>query len=587
MRRIDMADGSVKKSLRILKEYKKMITLAFLFAIGSSVMNVLIPRKVGGLADIIKDGLETGIDYGSLWKTTAFCIAVIIAGFGCSLAREYLTATVSQTMTRDLRIRLSDKLERLSISGIDSHSVGDLISRSTEDISAFSRAFATNTGDIIANGIMILGSFAVMIYYSWLLAVFVIAAVVIGIIINRMIADRSAPRFKDQRSELGRINGIIEENLTGFMVVKSFNCEDEVIDEFRERNRILYDHTIRARFLSGLLMPVMVFFGNFAYVVTVLVGALMMASGRYGITFGTISAFILYVRMFSGPLSKIAKSITQMQPAFAASARLFEILEEPEISDGGSAVPENVRGEVTFDHVRFGYIEDKPVIHDFSAVVSPGMKVAIVGPTGAGKSTMVNLLMRFYDPDNGRILIDNVPINEIPRKSLHRILGMVLQETWVFSSTIRDNLIFSTEGVTDERLDEVLRETGLSHMLSTLPEGVDTEISERSGLSAGQIQMITIARAMLKDPQILILDEATSSVDTRTEKLIQNAIDSLTRGRTSFVIAHRLSTIVNADIILVMKDGDVVETGRHEELLERGGLYADIYNSQFDDSAAS
>ena len=331
-----------------------------------------------------------------------------------------------------------------------------------------------------------------------------------------------------------------------------------------------------------MMMPIMVFLGNFVYAVVALAGALMMASGKYGVTFGTITAFIIYVRMFSSPLSKIAKSISQMQPAFAASVRIFEVLEEPEITEEDGVELTDVKGEVTFDHVRFGYVPGKPVIHDFSAVVEPGMKVAIVGPTGAGKSTLVNLLMRFYEPDEGRILIDGIPVKEISRKSLHKTLGMVLQETWVFSSSIRDNLVFSTTGVTDERLEEVLEETGLAHMLSTLPAGVDTQISEQEGLSAGQIQMITIARAMLKDPQILILDEATSSVDTRTEILIQNAIDSLTRGRTSFVIAHRLSTIRNADLILVMKDGDVVETGKHDELLQKGGLYADIYYSQFD-----
>lgn len=579
-----MKDGSVRKSLHILGDYKKQIVLAFMCAIGSSVMSVMIPRLVGKLADIIKDGYDAGIDFGVLRRSTAVCVAVILLGFLFSLAREYITATVSQTMTRDLRIRMSDKLERLSIPDMDAHSVGDLISRSSEDISTFSRAFATNVGDIIANGILIIGSFAVMIYYSPLLALFVIAAVLLGIWVNRVLAAKAAPRFKSQRKELGKLNNIIEENLSGFMIAKSFNSEDEVIEDFRTRNETLYDSTFKARFLSGMMMPVMVFFGNFAYVVVVLTGSLMMSSGKFGITFGTITAFILYVRMFSGPLSKIAKSFSQMQPAFAASARLFEIFEETEISDEGTKELGNVKGEVTFEHVKFGYVPNRPVIHDFSVTVSPGMKVAIVGPTGAGKTTLVNLLMRFYDPEGGCIRIDDVPVKEISRKSLHRTLGMVLQETWVFTGTIRDNLVFSTEGVTDERLEEVLLETGLSHMLSTLPEGVDTIISEKTGLSAGQTQMITIARAMLKDPQILILDEATSSVDTRTELLIQKAIDHLVEGRTSFVIAHRLSTIVNADLILVMKDGDVVETGKHEELLAGGGLYAEIYNSQFDDT---
>ncbi|MCR5302676.1 MAG: ABC transporter ATP-binding protein/permease [Lachnospiraceae bacterium] len=580
-----MRGSSVKKSLLILGRYKIKIVLAFLCAIGSSVMNVIIPNIVGGLADIIKAGLGTGIDFDVLWKNTAICVAVVLTGFTFSFIREFITATVSQTMTRDLRIQLSDKLERLSIPDIDSHSVGDLISRATEDISSFSRAFATNVGDIIANSILIIGSFAVMIYYSPLLAILVIFSVVLGIVVNRILAAKATPRYKRQRTELGKLNVIIEENLSGFMVAKSFNSEEDVVADFRTRNEAVYDCSFKANVFSALMMPVMVFFGNLSYVVVVFGGSLMMTSGRFGITFGTITAFILYVRMFSGPLSKIAKSISQMQPAFAASARLFEIFEETEIDDKGKTELEEVKGEVRFEHVRFGYVPGRPVIHDFSAVVSPGMKVAIVGPTGAGKTTMVNLLMRFYDPDNGQILIDNVPLGDISRKSLHRALGMVLQDTWVFTSTIRDNLIFSTEGITDERLEEVLDETGLSHMLSTPPEGVDTKITEQDGLSAGQIQMITIARAMLKNPQILILDEATSSVDTRTELLIQKAIDSLVKGRTSFVIAHRLSTIVNADLILVMKDGDVVETGKHEDLLLRGGLYADIYNSQFDDSS--
>ena len=576
-------DKNIRKSLKLLADYKLLIALAFICAIAASVMNVITPQKIGNIADIIKDGLSTQIDFDALKQTSLIGGVIVFVGFLFAFGREFITETVSQVMTRDLRIKISDKLERLPIRTIDTISPGDLISRSTEDISIFTKAFVTNLGDILANTILIIGSFVMMVYSSWFLAIFVIIAIVLGIVVNRILANKSSPRYLRQRSALGEINTRIEESLTGFLVVKSFHCEDEIREDFRQRNEELCEVSRKARFFSGLMMPVMVFSGNFAYVVVCFTGAFMMFRGWNGVTFGTIAAFILYVRMLSSPLSKIAKSVSQMQPAFAASVRIFEILDAQERNDDKGIKLEDVKGEVCFDHVGFGYLPDQPVIHDFTAKVEPGMKVAIVGPTGAGKSTMVNLLMRFYDTDKGSIKIDGIPVNEISEKSLHDCLGMVLQETWTFTGTIRDNLVFSTPDVTDEKLDDVVRKTGLSHLIATLPDGVDTVISEQSCLSSGQIQLITIARVMLKDPQILILDEATSSVDTRTEILIQKAIDSLTEGRTSFVIAHRLSTILNADMILVMKDGDVVEIGKHHDLLSKGGLYAEIYNSQFDE----
>ena len=401
-----------------------------------------------------------------------------------------------------------------------------------------------------------------------------------------LIMGKSQKYFMRQQRYLGDLNGHVEEVYSGHNVVKAYNAEKQVKAEFDSINRNLYSSAWKSQFLSGLMMPLMNFIGNLGYVAVCVVGAVLVSKGM---SFGVVISFTLYVRLFTSPLSQLAQAFTSMQSAAAASERVFEFLGEKELSDEKDKkvqlLPENVKGEVAFEHVTFGYDEDRTIIHDFSAIAKAGQKVAIVGPTGAGKTTMVNLLMRFYEVNQGDIKIDGVPTDELTRANVHDLFGMVLQDTWLFEGTIRENVVYSKEGVSDEDVVRACKAVGLHHFIMTLPEGYDTVMSDKANLSAGQKQLVTIARAMVENAPMLILDEATSSVDTRTEVLIQRAMDKLTEGRTSFIIAHRLSTIKNADLILVMKDGDIIESGTHEELLAKKGFYADLYNSQFENAA--
>ncbi len=568
------------KAARFMAPYKKTAILAVCFAILGSLMNVLIPRQISSLADIIRNGIGGQIDLGAVERTVLIGAIAILLGFVFNYGQSFLLTGVSGKMTRDIRIRLSDKLDRLPLSRMDGMSAGDLLSRTTNDVSMFSETFTTNLGTIASNAVLLVGCLVMMLINSPLLTVVVVITTILGLLVSTALTKVSTPKFIASRTLLGKVNGFIEEILTGHLVVKAFNCEDEVKEAFDKQNEELASSDWKSQFISSLLMPVMVFAGNLSYVAVCVVGSYLMINGG-GISIGTIIAFILYANMFSGPLSSFASISASLQPAFAAQDRIFELLEADEMEDRQKTGLTSVRGQVTFDHVKFGYLPDQTIIQDFSADIQAGMKVAIVGPTGAGKTTLVNLLMRFYELNAGHILLDGIPISEMSREDLHRVLGMVLQETWAFRGTIRENIIYSTENVSEERFQEVLRETGLDHLISVFPDGAETEISEKMELSAGQLQLITIARAMIKDPSVLILDEATSSIDTRTEMLIQQALDSLTANRTSFVIAHRLSTIRNADMIFVLKDGDIVEVGKHEELLKQKGLYSELYYSQF------
>ena len=432
---------------------------------------------------------------------------------------------------------------------------------------------------------MLIGSVVMMFVTNWIMAFTAIAASLIGFVFMFLIMGKSQKYFARQQQYLGEINGHIEESYAGHNVVKAYNAEGNVKKTFNEINYKLYTSAWKSQFFSSLMQPLMAFIGNFGYVAVCVVGAVLLVNGAVA-GYGTIVAFTLYVRLFTSPLSQLAQAFTSMQTAAAASERVFEFLEEPQLADesGKTAylAPENVRGDVTFEHVRFGYDEDRVIIHDFSAEAKAGQKIAIVGPTGAGKTTMVNLLMRFYEVNGGSIRIDGIPTSELTRENVHDLFCMVLQDTWLFDGTIRENVVYSKENVSDEEVVRACKAVGLDHFVRTLPHGYDTVLDDKANLSAGQKQLVTIARAMIENAPMLILDEATSSVDTRTEELIQKAMDQLTVGRTSFIIAHRLSTIRNADLILVMKDGDIIEKGSHEQLLSQNGFYAELYNSQFE-----
>ena len=574
--------GELKRTAAYLKNYKRSVIIALVCAFAGSVVNVIIPRIVSKLADVISAGMETGIDLDEIWRIAIFSAAAILLGFAFSYSQSIMLSGVSQRLTKDIRIQLSDKLDRIPLSYLDAGSAGDILSRTTNDVTMFSKVFTTTLGTAITNLVMLVGCIVMMFVSSPLLAVVAIAATFVGLVIMGMASAISGPLFKKSRGQLGSMNAFIDETFSGHLIVKSFNCEKEICEAFDAQNKELSEYDWKSQFISGIMNPVMVLAGNLAYAAVCICGAYLMIKYK-NITVGTIVSFIMYVKLFSTPISALSSDASKIQPALAAQARIFELLDAEETEHREKKGIKAVKGEVSFENVKFGYLPGQTIINDFSASIKPGMKVAIVGPTGAGKSTLVNLLMRFYELNGGRILLDGKNIAEMSLEDLHSVIGMVLQETWVFEGTIRDNIIYSTQGVTEERFNEVLKETGLDRMISSYENGADTVISEKMELSSGQVQLITIARAMIKDPSVLILDEATSSIDTRTELIIQKAIDTLTAGRTSFVIAHRLSTIRNADVIFVMKDGDIVETGNHAELIEKGGIYADLYYSQFSD----
>ena len=490
---------------------------------------------------------------------------------------------MTQRIGRSMRADISAKINRLPMSYFNAVPTGDILSRITNDVDMLGQSLNQSVGSLLSAVVLFFGSLFMMITTNGWMTLAAVGASLLGFALMMGIMGRSQKYFLRQQSALGALSGHIEESYTGHSVIAAYNAEDRVRAEFDRMNGELVSAGFRAQCLSGLMMPIMMFIGNFGYVAVCVVGGALALDGQIG--FGVIVAFMLYVRYFTQPLSQIAQGVQALQSAGAAGTRVFEFLEAPEMADE-SAKParhaRDVRGEVEFDHVRFTYAgSDKPVIKDFSARALPGQKVAIVGPTGAGKTTMVNLLMRFFEIDGGQIRIDGVPTSEMRREDVHALFCMVLQDTWLFEGTIRENLVYCDEGVSDEDMQRACRAVGLDHFIRSLPHGYDTVLNDQVNLSQGQKQQITIARAMIADKPMLILDEATSNVDTRTELKIQQAMDELMRGRTSFVIAHRLSTIRNADLILVMKEGDIIESGTHDELLAAGGFYADLYNSQF------
>lgn len=561
-----------------------IIIAALILAAMSAVMTIIGPDKIGRIATLMSDGLTGSIDLAAIAKIGIFLAIIYILSAIFSFIQHYTMAVVTLKMSYRMRGELSDKINRLPQKYFNTASQGDILSRITNDVSTLQQGLTNSLPMIISAATQFIGCLVMMFATEWHLALVSVGVTVIGMLLTVLIMSRSQRFFSARQKSLGKLSGHVEEMYSGHEIVRISRAGQKIGQQFDRLNSAVYDANWKSQFLSGIMQPLMNIIGNIAYVAVCVFGSILAINGT--IEFGVIVSFILYVRLFTSPLTQIAQGLTNMQTASASAHRIFDLLESEEMSNESekTTVLTDVRGTVSFEHVRFSYPDtpDKIVIKDFSAEVHPGQKVAIVGPTGAGKTTMVNLLMRFFEINSGSIKIDGVPISQISRKNVHKLFSMVLQDTWLFEGTLRENLVYNMDGITDDQIEEVCRACGLDKFVHTLPEGLDTVLSESASISAGQKQLLTIARAMLQNAPMLILDEATSSVDTRTELLIQRAMDELTKGRTSFVIAHRLSTIKNADLILVMRDGDVIESGTHEELMLRGGFYAELYNSQFD-----
>ncbi len=573
------------------QEAGRAIIIALLMAGVGTALQIIGPNKLKEMTDEITKGLPALVEGVPILNSIDLDAVVHIAWtlvvfYGLSAIlnffQSFIMATITQRISKSLRTDISKKINLLPFKYFDKVSYGDVLSRVTNDVDAIGQTLNQSIGSIVSAVTMLVGALIMMFYNSWVLTLTSVGSALFGFVFMMVIMKKSQKHFIAQQEDLGNINGHIEEIYSGHNVVKAYNGEREAGEVFRDINSRLYNSAWKSQFLSGLMMPIMNFVGNFGYVAVCVVGAALAMGGH--ISFGVIVAFMIYVRFFTQPLSQLAQAANSLQRAAAAGERVFEFLDEAELSDESQKLKklENIRGNVEFENVNFGYLPEKTIINNFSAKIKAGQKVAIVGPTGAGKTTIVNLLMRFYELDGGRILIDGVSIDAVTRENVHDQFGMVLQDSWLFEGTIKENIIFSKEGVSDEEVENACRSAGLHHFIRTLPEGYDTILDEKASLSEGQKQLVTIARAMIQNAPLLILDEATSSVDTRTERIVQAAMDKLTSGRTSFVIAHRLSTIKNADIILVMRDGDIVESGNHEELLAQSGFYTGLYNSQFE-----
>lgn len=569
--------------IRSLKKSVIWVVVALILAAVSAIITIIGPDKVGEIANVISDGLLGEIDLAAITKigATLVCLYCLSAAF--SFLQNYIMAVVTLKMSYRLRGELSEKINTVPLKYFNTTSQGDILSRITNDVSTLQQGLTNSLPTIIGATAQFVGCLIMMFITEWRLALISLGVTFIGMIITVLIMKRSQKYFADRQRCLGALNGYIEESYSGHETIKLSEAERQVNKAFDKLNIDVYNANWKSQFLSGIMQPLMSVISNVAYVAVCVVGSILAVNGK--INFGVIVSFILYVRLFTSPLTQIAQGLTNLQTVSASAGRIFDFLESEDMPDESDKTAELtcVKGNVEFKDVRFAYPDtpDKIIIKDFSASVKSGQKVAIVGPTGAGKTTMVNLLMRFFDINGGDITIDGVSINDMKREDDHNLFSMVLQDTWLFEGTLRENLVYNMSGVTDEDLERVCRACGLDKFVRSLPSGFDTELSESSSISAGQKQLITIARAMLQNSPMLILDEATSSVDTRTELVIQRAMDELTKGRTSFVIAHRLSTIKNADLILVMNEGDVIEKGTHDELMQKGGFYSTLYNSQF------
>lgn len=573
--------STMKKLAIYCKGFMLSIGIAIVLAIVGAAFTVYGPSLLSDLTDTIQEGLFTGIDLEAVQKIGLLLCLFYGLSFVFSYVQSYIIATVTQRITKKMRTDLSTKINKLPLKYYDKSSIGNVLSRITNDVDTIGQTLNTSLGQLVSSVVLFVGVLGMMFYTNWIMAITGVFSTLLGFVLMGLIMKTSQKYFTLQQQQLGELNGHIEEMYTGHQIVKAYNGEMEAKDTFHSVNNALYNNAWKAQFLSGLMMPIMQFIGNFGYIAICVVGAILVTNGS--ISIGVIVAFMLYVRLFTQPLAQIAQAATNLQSTAAASERVFEFIEEEELESetNKNFKPLAVKGDVSFKNVSFGY-DEKPIIQNFSLDVKAGQKIAIVGPTGAGKTTLVNLLMRFYEVNSGTIAIDGMSIHEMTREQVHDQFCMVLQDTWLFEGTVRENIAYAKQHVTQEDIETAAKAVGIHHMVQAMPNGYDTVLDEKITLSIGQKQLITIARAIVANAPLLILDEATSSVDTRTEMLIQQAMDTLMKGKTSFVIAHRLSTIKNADVILVMKDGSVLETGTHDELLAQKGFYADLYNSQFE-----
>lgn len=587
--------SAVKRLVKELGKFKILIIIALILAIVGAVLSISAPDRLSKLTDEIQAGIIPKMENGQIImpeinmdaiKSIAISLVILyLFSAICTFIQSICMTEVANNFARSLRTRISVKINKLPLSYFDRHQSGDTLSRVTNDVDTIAQTMNQSLGSLVSNITLFLGSIIMMFYTNWIMALTAIGSSLLGFMGMFAVLAKSQKYFVAKQEELGNLNGHIEEVYSGLNVVKAYNGKKESDKKFDEYNQKVCEANRKSQFLSGIMQPIMNFIGNFGYVAVCIVGAVLTMNNI--ISFGVIIAFITYVRLFTNPLSQIAQSMTSLQSTAAASERVFEFLDEKEMADQSkinkTLDKNNVKGKIEFDNVVFQYDNnDKPTIKNFTATAEPGQKIAIVGPTGAGKTTMVNLLMKFYDINSGDIRIDGVSTKELSRENIHSLFTMVLQDTWLFEGTVKENIIYNQKNVSDERVKEVCKEVGLDHFIRTLPKGYNSYLSENDSVSAGQRQLLTIARGMIQDSPFLILDEATSNVDTRTEELVQVAMDKLTEGRTSFIIAHRLSTIKNADLILVMKDGNIVEQGNHEQLMAKNGAYAELYNSQFE-----
>lgn len=578
--------GTWMKIIRYCKRYLAVIIVALICAVAGTILTILGPDKLSDLTKVITEGIATGIDMERVKSIGLTLVAFYVGSAILSFGQQFIMATVTQNVTKQLRSDISVKINRLPMAYYNKTSTGDVLSRVTNDVDMISQSMNQSIGNLVSAVALFFGSLIMMFKTNVIMTLTAVIATMIGFGLMSLITSHSQKYFSRQQANLGALNGHIEEIYSGHTVVKAYNGEKNAKKVFDELNNNLRDSAFKAQSLSGLMQPLMAFIGNFGYVAVCVMGAVLTMKGYIG--FEVIVAFMMYIRLFTQPLAQIAQATQSLQSAAAAGERVFAFLGAEEMSDESDKTEKlgKAEGYVDFEHVKFGYEDtDKIIIHDFSAKAKPGQKIAIVGPTGAGKTTLVNLLMRFHEIQSGDIKIDGISTRDMKREEVRSQFCMVLQDTWLFEGTVRENLVYNTENISEEKIEAACKAVGLDHFIRTLPHGYDTILNDQVSLSQGQKQQLTIARAMIADKPMLILDEATSSVDTRTELQIQKAMDALMQNRTSFVIAHRLSTIKNADLILVLKDGDIIESGNHEELLAKGGFYADLYNSQFDQAS--
>ncbi len=632
--------GSIKRLLSTLKPWRALLVISLTLAMISAILSLVAPNQLSGLTDTITEGLSPNLteekiseimsdpsismedkeklqlvlqnaqkkdneeilvqldslpsavyekikpvmDLEKIKKIALLLTTLYLISALFQYIESYIMTHVSNNLARSLRSRISNKINTLPLRYFDQNETGDILSRVTNDVDTIAQSLDQSLSTLVTSCTLFIGSVIMMFVTNWIMAIAAILSSLVGFGLMAFILSKSQKYFIQRQQELGNLNGHIEEIYSGHNVVKAYNGEKKASKDFDELNEKLYNCNRKSQFLSGLMQPIMAFIGNFGYVAVCVVGALLTMNDI--ISFGVIVAFMIYVRLFTNPLSQIAQAMTNLQSTAAAGERVFELFDEEEMPDESHLSKHldknNVQGKIEFKHVKFSYDGKRPIIKDFNAAVNPGEKIAIVGPTGAGKTTMVNLLMKFYDIVDGEILIDGVSTKDLTRENIHELFLMVLQDTWLFDGTVRENLKFNKENVTDDEIKKACETVGVDHFIKTLPGGLDAPLSDNDSISQGQKQLMTIARGMLEDAPFLILDEATSNVDTRTEELVQKAMDKLTEGRTSFIIAHRLSTIKNANLILVMQEGNIVEQGTHDELLAKNGFYAELYNSQFE-----